>query len=148
MDCYTLHRVGRVLSFFSSRRNWDSPNPSPARLRPPPFGSGGSGTFDGERGGGRFPIATRGHTLWYSVYLRVCTLWIARSGTEKIRIRHSGKKPTLITPSLELAPTPPSPHSERPPFWPLFLFLYRVTGRGLQMLAGRREGRNMEPNPT
>ncbi len=25
------HRVGRVLSFsFSSRRNWDSPNPSPA----------------------------------------------------------------------------------------------------------------------
>jgi hypothetical protein len=24
------HRVGRVLSFFSSRRNWDSPTPSPA----------------------------------------------------------------------------------------------------------------------
>ncbi len=24
------HRVGRVLSFFSSRRNWNSPNPSPA----------------------------------------------------------------------------------------------------------------------
>ncbi len=24
------HRVGRVLSFFSSRRNWDSLNPSPA----------------------------------------------------------------------------------------------------------------------
>ncbi len=24
------HIVGRVLSFFSSRRNWDSPNPSPA----------------------------------------------------------------------------------------------------------------------
>jgi hypothetical protein len=23
------HRVGRVLSFFSSRRNWDFPNPSP-----------------------------------------------------------------------------------------------------------------------
>jgi len=24
-----MHCVGRVLSFFSSRRNWDSPNPSP-----------------------------------------------------------------------------------------------------------------------
>ncbi len=32
------HRVGRVLSFFSSRRNWDSLNPSPAgeRIPPPP----------------------------------------------------------------------------------------------------------------
>ncbi len=25
-----IHRVVRELSFFSSRRNWDSPNPSPA----------------------------------------------------------------------------------------------------------------------
>ncbi len=25
-----VHGVGRVLSFFSSRRNWDSPNPLPA----------------------------------------------------------------------------------------------------------------------
>ncbi len=30
-------------------------------------------TFAGERGGGRVPIPTRGHTLWYSIYL--CTLW-------------------------------------------------------------------------
>ncbi len=31
------HRVGRVLSFFSNRRNWDSPNPSPAgECSPPP----------------------------------------------------------------------------------------------------------------
>ncbi len=32
------HRVGRVLSFFSSFRNWDSPNPSPAGecTLPPP----------------------------------------------------------------------------------------------------------------
>jgi hypothetical protein len=63
------HRVGRVLSFFSSRRNWDSPNPSPAgEYAPPPFGTGGRGTLAGERGGGRVPIATRGHTLWYSLY--------------------------------------------------------------------------------
>jgi hypothetical protein len=32
------HRVGRVLSFFSSRRNWDSPYPSPAgECAPPPL---------------------------------------------------------------------------------------------------------------
>ncbi len=39
----SYHRVGRVLSFFSSRRNWDSRNPSPAGecAPPPPFGSGG-----------------------------------------------------------------------------------------------------------
>jgi len=43
------------------------------RLCPPPFGSGGRGTLAGERGGGRVPIPTRGHTLWYSIY--VCTLW-------------------------------------------------------------------------
>ncbi len=31
------HRVGRVLSFFSSRRNWDSNDPSPAgECAPPP----------------------------------------------------------------------------------------------------------------
>jgi hypothetical protein len=27
------HRVGRVLSFFCSRQNWDCPNPSPAHAR-------------------------------------------------------------------------------------------------------------------
>jgi hypothetical protein len=26
-NTYIFHKVGRVLSFFSSRRNWDSPNP-------------------------------------------------------------------------------------------------------------------------
>jgi hypothetical protein len=59
------HRVGRVLSFFSSRRNWDSPTPHPQAFVPPPFGSGGRGTLAGERGGGRVPISTRGHTLWF-----------------------------------------------------------------------------------
>jgi hypothetical protein len=62
---YCYHRVGRVLSFFSSRRNWDSPNPSPAgECVPPLFGSVGRGTLAGERGG-KVPIPTRGHTLWY-----------------------------------------------------------------------------------
>jgi hypothetical protein len=38
------HRVDRVLSFFSSRRNWDSPNPSPAGecASPPPVLGGGA----------------------------------------------------------------------------------------------------------
>jgi hypothetical protein len=60
-----------VLSFFSSRRNWDSPSPSPAGkcAPPPPHGSGGRGTLAGERGVGRVPIPTWGHTLWYSLYI-------------------------------------------------------------------------------
>ncbi len=69
-----LHRVGRVLSFFSSRRKWDSPNPLPAgecAHPPPPRGSGGRGTLAGERGVGRVPIPTRGHKLWYSLYIYV-----------------------------------------------------------------------------
>ncbi len=67
------HRVGRVLSFFSSRRNWDSPNPTPAcECAPPPFGSWGRGTLADERGGERVPIPTRGHTLWYSIYTYTC----------------------------------------------------------------------------
>ncbi len=35
---------------------------------PPPFGSGERGILAGERGGGRVPIPTRGHTLWYYIY--------------------------------------------------------------------------------
>jgi hypothetical protein len=43
------------------------------RVCPPPLGSGARGTLAGERGVGRVPIPTRGHTLWYSLYIR--TLW-------------------------------------------------------------------------
>jgi hypothetical protein len=65
-----VYRIGRVLSFFSSRQNWESPNPSPAGECSP--GSGGRGTLAGEKGGGRVPIPTRVHTLWYStVYMCV-----------------------------------------------------------------------------
>ncbi len=49
------HRVGKVLSFFSSHRNWDFPNPSPA----------GTGALSLARGDIR--------TLWYSLHIR--TLW-------------------------------------------------------------------------
>jgi hypothetical protein len=47
-----------------------------------PFGSGGRGTLAGERGVGRVPIPTRGHTLWYSLY--ICTLWIWDSAEEDV----------------------------------------------------------------
>jgi hypothetical protein len=66
------HRVGTRLSFSSSRRNWDSHNPSPVgKCAPPLWYTGGRGTLAGERGGGRVPILTMGHTLWYK-----CTLWL------------------------------------------------------------------------
>jgi hypothetical protein len=42
------HRVGRVLSIFSSRHNLDSPNPSPVGECVPPFW--GRGTLAGDRG--------------------------------------------------------------------------------------------------
>jgi hypothetical protein len=58
------HRVGRVLSFFSCRWNWDSPNPSTARVcPPPPWYRGEVHTRWRERGW------ERGHTLWYSFYV-------------------------------------------------------------------------------
>jgi hypothetical protein len=45
------HRVGRVLRFFSSRRDWDSPNPSPAgECAPPPLVRGEGHTRLQERG--------------------------------------------------------------------------------------------------
>ncbi len=38
---YSCSQSRQVLSFFSSRRHWDSPNPSPAgEYAPPPFGPG------------------------------------------------------------------------------------------------------------
>ncbi len=58
-----MHRVDRVLSFLSSRRN--------NRDSPPPF-LGGGHTHLGERGWG-VPIPTRRQRLWYSRY--ICILW-------------------------------------------------------------------------
>ncbi len=46
--------LGRVLSLFSSRRNGTPPTPHPQASVPP---------------GGRVPIPTRRHTLWYSLFM-------------------------------------------------------------------------------
>ncbi len=40
---YCTHRVGRVISFFTSRRNWDSPTPHPQASVPPPLWFRGEG---------------------------------------------------------------------------------------------------------
>jgi hypothetical protein len=57
----------RVPSFFSSRRNWDSPTPSPTGdcAPPPPWFRWVGGTLACGRRGGVVPIPTRRHTLWY-----------------------------------------------------------------------------------
>jgi hypothetical protein len=60
------HRVGRVLSFFSSRRNWDSPNlPTAGECSPHPLVRGGGHTRLRERGWGS-PNSDDG---------TYCTLW-------------------------------------------------------------------------
>ncbi len=70
------HRVSRVLSFFSSRRNWNSFTPLAAgecAPPPPPLVGGGEVTLAGGRGAGEVPIPTNGHPLWCSVY--ISNLW-------------------------------------------------------------------------
>ncbi len=58
------HRVDRVLSFFSSRPNWDFPTPSQADecVYPSPlwFRGGGGGTLARGRGGWGSPIPDEG----------------------------------------------------------------------------------------
>jgi len=56
---------------------------------PSPQNRGGA-TLAGEREVGKFPIPTRGHTLWYSLYIR--TLWFY----DKV------KAPLVVRPGVEL----------------------------------------------
>ncbi len=76
------HRVGRVLSLFSSRRNLNSPTPLAAgecapRAPPPHPLVRGEGTLACGRGVGGVPIPTRRHTLWCSVNISTLSnqLW-------------------------------------------------------------------------
>ncbi len=64
---------GQSAKLFSSRRNWDSPTPSPAdECVPRPLVQGeGTYTLAGEGMGGLIP--TRRQTLLYSRY--ICSLW-------------------------------------------------------------------------
>jgi hypothetical protein len=66
------HRVGRVLSFFSSRRNWDSPNPSPAGecAPPPPVLAGGAHSLAREGLGESHPKSDEGtYTMVLFIYM-------------------------------------------------------------------------------
>jgi hypothetical protein len=57
-SCYPItHRVGRVLSFSSSRRNWESPNPPPSVL--PPLVPGGGAHSLAREGMGESPFQRR-----------------------------------------------------------------------------------------
>jgi hypothetical protein len=65
------HRVGRVLGFFSSRRNWDSSTPNlQARVSPPPPRFRGRGTLACvERGGWGSPNSNEGtYTVVLFIY--------------------------------------------------------------------------------
>ncbi len=69
------HRVGRVLSFFSSRRNWDSPNPSSAgECASLPLVPGERVTLAGERGGGWESHNSDERT--YTVVLFICVFFV------------------------------------------------------------------------
>jgi hypothetical protein len=65
------HRVDRVLSFLSSRPNWDPPTPSHAgeSVSPPVVPGGRTHSIAGEGMHGWVPIPTRGQTLWFSRYI-------------------------------------------------------------------------------
>ncbi len=63
-----MHRVGRVLSFSQVVGIRTPPTPHPQASVLPPLWFWGEGTLAGERGGGKVPIPTWGHTLWYSAY--------------------------------------------------------------------------------
>ncbi len=75
---------------FSSRRNWDSPNPSPAgECAPFPFGSGGRGTLAGELGGGRVPNSDEGTyivVLCKYTYFVACAFGLWRKWDEILKV--------------------------------------------------------------
>ncbi len=88
---YTIlvqHRVGRVLSFFSSRRNWNSTNPSPAGECAPPF-SGGRGTLACGKGVGESQFRRGGHTQWYSLYSIYVLTYVTVIPLERDAARYS-----------------------------------------------------------
>ena len=87
-----------MLSLFSSRWNWDSPNPSPAGECAPPFGSRG-GAYSLARGGMGGPDSNEG-TLC-SVYSRYVLCGGQYSSQESKQITILNKKVKL--PSKEEA---------------------------------------------
>ncbi len=74
LTVYYHHWVGRVLSFFSSCRNWDSPNPSPAgECAPPPLVRGVGVHSLAREGVGGFQFRREGT---YTVVLFIYTYFV------------------------------------------------------------------------
>jgi hypothetical protein len=67
------HRVGRVLSFFSSRRNWDSPTPQPQAILPPTLWYRGQGDTRWRERGWESPNSDEGT---YTVVLCIYTYFV------------------------------------------------------------------------
>jgi hypothetical protein len=63
----------RLLKCMSPRRNWDSPNPSPASECPPPLNQMEGGTLAYWWGVGGVPIPTTGEKAKHSAYSVGCT---------------------------------------------------------------------------
>ncbi len=79
----TNHRVGRVPSFFSSRRNWDSPNPSPVgecAPPPPPLWFRGEGHTRWRERGWESPTSNEGT---YTVVLFIYMYFVAQTQRQK-----------------------------------------------------------------
>ncbi len=93
------HRVGSVLSFFSSRRNWDSP-PSPLGVCAPPpwFGGGGTHSLAGEGLGMGESQFRRGDIHCGTLYVFcICTLLLTRDNQQLTHRHLTGEnhKPTI-----------------------------------------------------
>ncbi len=101
-----IHRVGWVLNFFSSRWNWDSPNPSPAReCAPPPP----------ERGGGQVPIPTRRHTVHCgTLYMYVLCEYIHGKVYSACPYQYRQEVPSLSAPVWDIMYLPPCPQVPPP----------------------------------
>ncbi len=85
---------------------------------PPPPGCGGRGKLAGKRGVGRVPIPTRGHPLWYSLYIcTLCSPPFASLSPFFITLLFP-----FVSPSLQAFS--PSGIPYLPPFYPIYCSIY------------------------
>ncbi len=120
------HRVGGVISFFSSRRNWDSPTPHPqARVPPPPRFWGEGHTRWQERGWESPMIPTRGHTLCmvlFILYIKSRLFWALK--WHEWSECHLGPKKSSNAPSNHVAPLKTIKYKRHKNNWYIGSFMY------------------------
>ncbi len=104
----SFHREGRVLSFFSSRRNWDCPNPSTAAACAPPppplrLVPGGGALSLAREGVGESQFR-RGNMHCGTLYIYV--LCASSPPPVKFQLKtHCSKNPVLLHQTLPLIPS-------------------------------------------